>query len=399
MTDSQENGPTYRGGVFSRDLPGGKAGADLLPGTDALGAVTSDGRHFSWLYADCRLEIGGASGRMVFCRSGESDAAAFCEQDGFLEDLVRASGGALDAQAEIAQVKVEATKRGNLHRGLVLLGVCIAVLIGGFYGLGWAADRAIDALPISIDQGIGKAAAPMIEGQGELVTDPLLTEAINDIVAQLLPHVAIDGFEFNVHVVESDVANAFALPGGNIVVFTGLIERSRSPEQVAGVISHEIAHVTLRHGLRRMARGAGSLFALRILLGDAEGLLAMGASMATEASLMGHSRAQESEADREGVRMLLAADIEPRGLAEFFEQLALEETETSELTSWFSTHPDTEERIAAIKDLMAGESSFGHPELERTLGLDWEAIREQARASSQGVAPEETWGGPDNSEN
>ena len=115
-------------------------------------------------------------------------------------------------------------------------------------------------------------------------------------------------FDLRIQVVDAPQINAFALPGGQIVVYTGLLRKAARPEQVAGVIAHEMAHVTLRHGLRGIAKQVGVLVGVQVLTGDLSGLAAQ---VATAAISNAYSRDAEREADAEGARMLAAAGIDP----------------------------------------------------------------------------------------
>ena len=85
----------------------------------------------------------------------------------------------------------------------------------------------------------------------------VVVDAIDTIVRRLADHASRTDVTYEVWVVDAPIVNAFALPGGYIVVYTGLIDKAETPEQLAGVIAHEMAHVTKRHGLQRVAQSAG----------------------------------------------------------------------------------------------------------------------------------------------
>ncbi|MEI8257274.1 MAG: M48 family metallopeptidase, partial [Deltaproteobacteria bacterium] len=176
-------------------------------------------------------------------------------------------------------------------------------------------------------------------------TDAVLAEIVGRLSAQARPQ----GFEYHWRVVRRREVNAFALPGGQIVVFEGLLRRAARADQVAGVLGHEIAHVTFRHGLRAVARSAGVSIGVRVLLGDASALGDVMRSVGASAILNSYSRDQESDADLEGARMVAAAGLDPRGLEEFFDLLRGESgSEMPGMLAWMSTHPGHNERIAAL---------------------------------------------------
>jgi predicted Zn-dependent protease len=178
--------------------------------------------------------------------------------------------------------------------------------------------------------------------------------------------------KFHLQVVESDIVNAFALPGGEMIVFTGLLAKAKQPEQVAGVLAHEMAHVTLRHGLQRIGQSLGIVTVAQLLIGDVGGLVALGTQILTTAAINSYSREQETQADLEGLRMLREAGINPLALAEFFDMMqAAGDGKIPEGMVWLSTHPDHRARIQAIQDEMKK-----HPTPNTApLGIDWPAVQ------------------------
>jgi len=180
-------------------------------------------------------------------------------------------------------------------------------------------------------------------------------------------------------VVDAPIVNAFALPGGPIVVYTGLIGKAAGAEEVAGVIGHEMAHVTARHGLERIADSVGIVTAVQILVGDTQGLVAFGAELFTLASVNSYSRRQEMAADEEAIRMLHAAGIDPAGLARFFEVLDREQGDLPSAVSWISTHPQNQARIAQIRGRLA---ALGEPSYQ-PLAVDWAEVRRRAAGGGQ----------------
>jgi Zn-dependent protease with chaperone function len=143
--------------------------------------------------------------------------------------------------------------------------------------------------------------------------------------------------------------NAFAAPGGIVVVNAGLLRAVSSPEELAGVLAHEIAHVELRHSLKGIAKSLGLRTLATLALGDYGGTaLAEGMKHLAE---LGFSREAELEADQEGLRRLVAAGIDPQGMVRFFE--LLEKEQQLAPPQFLSTHPATAERMAALKSEIA----------------------------------------------
>jgi predicted Zn-dependent protease len=153
---------------------------------------------------------------------------------------------------------------------------------------------------------------------------------------------------FKVIVIESSEVNAFALPGGQMVVYTGLLKKAESGEQVAGVLAHEMSHATLRHGLQRVSQSLGIVAAIQFLIGDAGGLLALGSQAAQTSILTSYSRQSETEADLEGARMLHEAGLDPESISAFFDKLKKEDGDIPGVLVWVSSHPLHEQRIESI---------------------------------------------------
>ncbi|MFN0199349.1 MAG: M48 family metallopeptidase [Planctomycetaceae bacterium] len=326
---------------------------------------------FSIRLSDCQLELGGASGRMIFCRTVERDLTIFCEEKGFAQALDRESMGELSQQLSSLR-SLQRASENQFRFWLVVSTVVLALLcIGGYYGVLAAARIGVHALPVSVDEKIGAIAVESMDLGSTLDSDHPATQLVNGIVEELKPHAAISDLEFHVRVVDSEEINAFALPGGQIVVFTGLIEQAKSAEQIAGVIAHEMSHATLRHGLQRISQSIGVIAAIQFMVGDVGGLVALGTELAQESILSGYSRDAETEADLEGARMLHAAKIDPRSMAEFFELLQEHHGEIPGVIAWISTHPQHAQRI---ENITAYEKTL--PKVEyRSLELDLQAAQ------------------------
>jgi len=189
------------------------------------------------------------------------------------------------------------------------------------------------------------------------------------IVDSLL--VALDNTRFTPQfsIVNDPDINAFALPGGFVVINSGLILAADSADEMLGVLAHELSHVTEQHSVRNIISAASVYLSIDLLLGDVSGLLAMIADAAPLLLNQQFSRGFEREADVKGYELLTRANIDPKGLASFFEKLMVEKEKqlekvedetTRELMiaaeGLLSTHPATEERIAYILSLVEKNS-------------------------------------------
>ena len=210
----------------------------------------------------------------------------------------------------------------------------------------WIAGK----VPAGIEKQLGEAVFQQVKSTSKIVDDPALHAQLAAITTRLLPAIKDKRYEFQFHIIENDTINAFAIPGGHICVHTGLLKKAKRPEEVAGVLAHELAHITRRHSLRNMVSSLGTMVIIQAMFGDYSGL-AQGASTLLEQS---YSRDFEREADATGWQYLLDANIDPTGMTDFFKIIREEEkktgTDMSGAMEFLSTHPDTEERIGTMEE-------------------------------------------------
>lgn len=206
---------------------------------------------------------------------------------------------------------------------------------------------------------LGAQHARQINQQLPIVRDAAVHRYINELGNTIAQRVDSRGINYTFYVVNSDVVNAFALPGGHIYINRGLIARTENLSELAGVLGHEIAHVVERHGLEQMAKAQQANLGLSVLYGvllgrqpsTVEQVAIQGGGTAVFA---GYTRDAEREADRDAVAFLVNSGIDPRGIPTFFEKLIAEQKRNpSRVEQWFSTHPTTVERIQTTQALVA----------------------------------------------
>lgn len=358
----------FEGGVLSQAIEGRRSAAELVCTASALRATARDGRTFEIPYQGMELELGGATGKMLFCRDRERTLTIFSEAKGFPVALRSASRGLLDRSFDELGAARSQRRRG-VWIGIFLF---LALAVGIIYAARPLIRTAVGSLlPYSVDEAIGKAAHAHMSKGGPEVSDELVLRSVRAIIERLQPFAALPGATFEVDVIRNDIVNAYALPGGYLVVFTELLERANRPEEVAGVLAHEMAHVTLRHGMQRMVQASAVVVVVTALFGDVSGLVGLAVEFFTWQSINSYSRGSEEEADREGVRMLHAAGIDPRGLVDFFTRLSQEEGARPNVPSWLGSHPSHDRRVEALKDQIEG---FGGIQYD-SLDIDWESVR------------------------
>jgi beta-barrel assembly-enhancing protease len=163
-------------------------------------------------------------------------------------------------------------------------------------------------------------------------------------------------FRYEFHVAEHPAINAVALPGGVIVVHTGLIRAARRPEELAGVLAHEAQHVELRHSLKALIKETGLRGLWAAITGDLGGTLA--GQAAVKLTSLRFSREAERDADAHGFQALVDRNIDPQGMVDFFGTMQREAGATP--PAWLSTHPDSEARQESLRAmrLALGERQF-----------------------------------------
>ncbi len=197
---------------------------------------------------------------------------------------------------------------------------------------------------------IGKQYSQMIESSSKMVTDPVVTEYVNRIGQNLVRN-SDAKVPFTIKVIDSDVVNAFALPGGFFYVNSGLILAADEEAELAGVMAHEIAHVCARHAMRQMTRAniANIGTIPLIFVGGGIGYAVYNAAgLAVPMAMLSFQRGFEAEADYLGLQYMYKAGYDPQAFIAFFEKIeALEKKKPGTLAKAFATHPQTPERIEA----------------------------------------------------
>ena len=239
---------------------------------------------------------------------------------------------------------------------------------------------------------IGEQEHPRIVQQfGGVYPDETLQAYIEQIGDRIAARSDLPQAEFTFTLLNSEVPNAFALPGGYVYITRGLLALAETEAEVAGVLGHEIGHVTARHTAQRQTRatGAGVLATLgtigaAILGGEVAGRLAQQvAGVGAQAYLASYSRDQEYQADDLGVGYMTAAGYDPQAMASFLEKLDAQAQLEREIAggddpaqSWFATHPRTLDRVQrAVDEAEAGLDGAGRigreDYLARIEGLIW----------------------------
>ena len=268
-------------------------------------------------------------------------------------------------------------RRRRSHNRMVWTAVLAGIV--GLAALFWFStdvlvEWAVDRIPPEWEQRLGQSAYQDFLLQQTVIKEGASVSAVQEISERLIAHIPNNPYRFEISVVKNDVVNAFALPGGYVVVFTGLLEQAQSGEEVAGVLSHEFNHVLKRHGLERIVKQLGVVAMLGIILGDQQGLAGVMKQVGAELLSLKFGRAQETEADVTGLQLLHRSQIDPAGMITFFQRLSDKEEGRVE---WLSTHPMSAGRAARLKKELASLPTT----VPEPFTFQWRTVQDAAKAA------------------
>jgi Zn-dependent protease with chaperone function/predicted Zn-dependent protease len=338
---------------------------------EGLEVVLDGGHPLRWAYRDLVQTQGFYAGEQVRLEPRGGAAGALVVPDpGILTAIRQAAGPA----ARHLHAPARRWLRGP---GAAAAAVAVAGLAALLYLQGIPAMAAAVAprVPVSWEERVGQAVVDYMVPEDARCADVARTRALDAIVATLASTVPASPYRFRVVVADFAMVNALAAPGGHIIVFRGLLERTESAEEMAGVLAHELQHVLRRHVARAVVQHTSTGLVLGALTGDASGLVALEAARAL--GTLHYSRQHELEADAEGLRMLVAAGIDPQGMIAFFDGLRKSAPQKDAepqpgLLRYLATHPGDDERIARLTALAA---SVRQPATKLLPAFDWADVR------------------------
>lgn len=314
--------------------------------------IRADGRELAWRLPDLTVQIEADQARVSNRR--EPDAR-----------LVLPVGDWTPLIGDRLADRVKSRRRGELWLVGGLTAAAASVVAFVFIGVPALAGPLARATPVDMELRLGSNFDAQVSAIFPTCDDPRGQAILNDMGDRIAAR-ADTPFDIRVRAVEAPMSNALALPGGPILITDDLIRDARTPDELAAVISHEVAHIEKRHVMQAVWRDLGIGMLLDLVVGGGTGAGQQAVILAGQASDLSYSRGAELEADAGGQALLHAAGLSSRGMAPFFERMARAEGDAGQLgtaAEFMSTHPDSKRRSQAARAAeRSGESALSAAE-------------------------------------
>ncbi len=352
MTDATDD-IVYFDGASSR-----RHAATLVFG-DALGIVVDGETRARWAYADIRRADSAPGTLRISCRNAPALAR------------VEVRDGALAAELTSRAANLDEHHLGRSGVAKIVgwsLAAAVSIILVVLYGVPLAADRLAPLVPESFERRFGDVAEKQVKLLfGDKVCDSSAGQAaFEKLVTKLRDAAGLDTQVASI-VLASEIPNALALPGGRIVVLDSLIAKAKSPDEVAGVIAHELGHLAHRDNMRGLIYNGGTSFLIGLLFGDITGSSAVIFASRTLVTAS-HSRESETDADTYSIQLMQKLGRPPKAMGELM--LRVTGKEGSKGLSLISTHPLSEDRLARMSK--EDQTPKGPPLLT---DAEWQALK------------------------
>lgn len=365
---------------------------ECLP--EALVLVMPDGQQVTWRWANLRRVRDQADRRVMVLSCKGDPITRLYLADQTAQDYVTQHASSLRKREPTTPLSKVALWAGGAVASVAAIIFLLVPLM---------AAQLAEILPPEGEKALGDATFEQIrtalsetgfEDQLRICDDPSGNAAMRAMYTRLQPDADLP-YDVQIHILDHPMVNAFALPGGRLVFFRGLLEEAANPEEVAAVLAHEIGHVVYRDPTRDALRSAGSLGVLGLLFGDfAGGTIAL--FLANQLINASYSQAAETRADDYAHDLLENANISPVALGTFFERLHEEHGDAEGIIAHFASHPQMTDRISAA------QSAVDPNRIYDTI-LDAQSWRDLqtvcggwgAQPSNVGVPQKKSWSEPD----
>jgi beta-barrel assembly-enhancing protease len=240
--------------------------------------------------------------------------------------------------------------------------ITILLFFGTWYALtqiDWMKIFKVQQVTDKTEQKLGELFWEVFKKSEKEIKNTHVVNSIDSVVTHICNANKIDRSKLKIHVLNKDDINAFALPNGHLIIYSGLILNSDNQEELAGVICHEIAHIELNHVMKKLVKEIGLSVLISMTTGNS------GAEVIKETAKMLSSsafdRSLEKEADIKAVDYLVNANLNPEPFADFLYKLSDTEHEATKYLTWISTHPDSKDRAEYIIEYSKGKETKYKP--------------------------------------
>lgn len=251
--------------------------------------------------------------------------------------------------------------------------ITILLFFGTWYALtqiDWLKIFKVQQVTDKTEQKLGELFWEVFKKSEREIKNTHVVNSVDSVVTHICNANKIDRSKLKIHVLDKDDINAFALPNGHLIIYSGLILNSDNQEELAGVICHEIAHIELNHVMKKLVKEIGLSVLISMTTGNS------GAEAIKETAKMLSSsafdRSLEKEADIKAVDYLVNANLNPEPFADFLYKLSDTEHEATKYLTWISTHPDSKDRAEYIIEYSKGKE----PEYKPILANEtWDKLK------------------------
>lgn len=254
----------------------------------------------------------------------------------------------------------------NWKRISMVIATIVAFVVCTYlFFIPFLAVKLVENLPISYDEQLGEYVFEKLADNFEI--DSVETLLVNEFAGKINFE---SPYNLKIHVVKDKTVNAFALPGGHIVIYEGILKQMQHKEELAALLAHEVSHVNHRHSIKAIAKALSSYMFLSILTSDVNGITTVLLSNADMFNSLTYSRSLEQEADAEGLKILYDNRIDQRGFVYLFETLKKESAGVN--IELLSTHPLTENRISNAEKVASKQKNYSD---RSDLSIPWTKLK------------------------
>ena len=223
-----------------------------------------------------------------------------------------------------------------------------------FTQINWVKIFHVQQLTDETEKKLGDVLLDVVLKSEDEIKTPQVNNAIDSIVNHICIKNKISREQIKIHVVQKDEINAFAMPNGHLIVYSGLIQNSDNQEELTGVLCHEIAHIQLNHVMKKLLSEMGLSVLITLSSGNGSPIIIKEALK--RLSSLTYERGLEKEADLKAVDYMIKANVNPSSFANFLFRQSLNENESSKYLQWASSHPDSKDRSVYINEYTKNKS-------------------------------------------